>query len=185
MKYNSSYWEIRGFLLWFAFKIVPLVYEIQPHKEYCYTRCVVICFQNRTFGIWNTTYFSRCEWRWSCDLLSKSYLWYMKYNLELLDKCEQALWFAFKIVPLVYEIQLPDTWLPYKELWFAFKIVPLVYEIQHGGNYAGMVCCCDLLSKSYLWYMKYNAKRIWNRSIVLWFAFKIVPLVYEIQLSNT
>ena len=124
----------------------------------CVRNCVVICFQNRTFGIWNTTYVD-----WTCSRT---------------------------------------------RLWFAFKIVPLVYEIQRSFAWYCLSNSCDLLSKSYLWYMKYNkilkqqeagnvvicfqnrTFGIWNttsynfslRKSTLWFAFKIVPLVYEIQL---
>ena len=96
-------------------------------------------------------------------------------------------------------------------MWFAFKIVPLVYEIQRSALPVAVATGCDLLSKLYLWYMKYNESDknptdvyvvicfqnctfgIWNTTNSgensskgsLWFAFKIVPLVYEIQLGTS
>ena len=146
--WNTTKWSINyGFYkLWFAFKIVPLVYEIQPYNITHYRYAVVICFQNRTFGIWNTTQKDYDYRRTSCDLLSKSYLWYMKYNVPHQPYTLFTLWFAFKIVPLVYEIQL------------IFRI----YKI---------ISSCDLLSKSYLWYMKYNwhTLNIIDTSVVICF----------------
>ena len=92
--------------LWFTFKVVPLVYEIQ--------HTIVGLLTGK-----------------GCDLLSKSYLWYMRYNFWI------ELWML-------------------SPLWFAFKVVPLVYEIQLFGRKKEEKISCDLLSKSYLWYMRYN-----------------------------
>ena len=136
MKYNGMPCWCSTVPLWFAFKIVPLVYEIQLWGNYRFkTAC--------------------------CDLLSKSYLWYMKYNGWLMPLrppvvviCFQnrtfGIWNTTNIFYLTSEL----------ELWFAFKIVPLVYEIQPTTHLIRLCFGCDLLSKSYLWYMKYNLDRL-------------------------
>ena len=230
--------EIR--LLWFAFKIVPLVYEIQPcrrrpcrppscdllsklylwYMKYnmlsrlvadgrvviCFQNCtfgiwnttikrkevvssccdllsklylwymkynlkssnrtfspVVICFQNCTFGIWNTTPYDMNDFPACCDLLSKLYLWYMKYNnyprqydkgqvVICFQNCTFGIW---NTTGQSYRIKI-------MKLWFAFKIVPLVYEIQQAEYWNAVKQCCDLLSKLYLWYMKYNHESFQN-----------------------
>ena len=96
-------------------------------------------------------------------------------------------------------------------LWFAWKIVPLWYQQQLYFQNGALRISCDLLEKSYLCGIN-NNKTTWstillhvviclkNRTFVvstttsksntfvrlsLWFAWKIVPLWYQQQQTNT
>ena len=163
-------------LLWFAWKIVLLQYRKQPWGDNTQTcrRCdllgksyfcsiannrnyaalvvleVVICLENRTFAVSQTTYTSLggniaqlwFAWkivllqyrkqlelfilpqRFSCDLLGKSYFCSIANNLGIV-----VAW--------------------YVPLWFAWKIVLLQYRKQPIRISLFVLLCCDLLGKSY------------------------------------
>ena len=144
---------------------------------------VVICLKIRTFVVSATTNFPcRCVLI-SCDLLENSYLCGISNNLPALTRLINALWFAWKFVPLWYQQQHP-----------------LMY--YHSEN------CCDLLENSYLCGISNNnITRYRGKSLVviclkirtfvvsattqgarpyiqgrLWFAWKFVPLWYQQQL---
>ena len=169
--------------LWFAFKIVPLIYWIQQagtHKrirlccdllsksylwyiEYSFSDrfypilCVVICFQNRTFDILNTAVPIDDPRPASCDLLSKSYLWYIEYSYitNPLANGKVVICFQNRTFDILNTACSANIWQE-QQLWFAFKIVPLIYWIQPTFTFAVYSVRCDLLSKSYLWYIEYS-----------------------------
>ena len=61
-------------------------------------------------------------------------------------------------------------------LWFAFKFVPLNHWKQRRSAYFTLFTCCDLLSNLYLWTIGNSRVRGQHGSVMLWFAFKFVPL---------
>ena len=111
---------------------------------------VVICLENRTFAVSQTTFIFNKDWTWQ-------------------------LWFAWKIVLLQYRKQHLEPWLSrhlscdllgksyfcsiannlgivvawYVPLWFAWKIVLLQYRKQPIRISLFVLLCCDLLGKSY------------------------------------
>ena len=121
------------FLLWFAWKFVPLWYQQQ----------LKITSKTNIPG---------------CDLLENSYLCGISNNTIIITNNINELWFAWKFVPLWYQQQLLSmrtclsivviclkirtfvvsaTTLGYYLLlivllWFAWKFVPLWYQQQHG-----------------------------------------------------
>ncbi len=173
-------------MLWFAFKIVPLIYLKQRIIRIKITAEVVICFQNCTFDLSETAILLGFSDGQCCDLLSKLYLW--------------SIWNSGN-----QQVE------PVTPLWFAFKIVPLIYLKQPRFPYNDVQNCCDLLSKLYLWsiWNSSNAKPQQQSVVVicfqnctfdlsetaapetlksilmLWFAFKIVPLIYLKQHRRT
>ena len=147
--------------------------------------CVVICFQNCIFVLWNTA-------------------------ISKISRHRELLWFAFKIVSLCCETQpiillMLRIWVvicfqncifvlwntaqlfEYSEkevLWFAFKIVSLCCETQLMCIASITPYSCDLLSKLYLCVVKHSKSIKWRLTTMLWFAFKIVSLCCETQ-QNT
>ena len=137
--------------LWFAWKFVPLWYQ-QQHV---------------LFNIADAM---------RCDLLENSYLCGISNNPNFITSRQEALWFAWKFVPLWYQQQLVMWFnryqcvviclkirtfvvsattctfhiLGYVWLWFAWKFVPLWYQQQLWGSFAFAKISCDLLENSYL-----------------------------------
>ena len=70
-------------------------------------------------------------------------------------------------------------------LWFAWKIVPLWYQQQHRTQTAAPQQGCDLLEKLYLCGINNNTVFKSKAAILLWFAWKIVPLWYQQQQTET
>ena len=198
--------------LWFAFKFVPLNHWKQQQEEFHRPLRVVICFQICTFEPLETThrdininvvvlwfafkFVPLNHWKqhqisihnitFSCDLLSNLYLWTIGNNKTHHIALNLTVVICFQICtfePLettMYERQLGDQW-----LWFAFKFVPLNHWKQHKGKFVEFFLCCDLLSNLYLWTIGNNTKKLSNRFITLWFAFKFVPLNHWKQHENT
>ena len=155
LRRNNSY------LLWFAWKFVPLWYQqqragptaskslrcdllensylcgISNNNNLCilFQDSVVICLKIRTFVVSATTH-------------------------KLQPQCLVALWFAWKFVPLWYQQQLFCIWV--EEVW-----------------------CCDLLENSYLCGISNNRNLMQDTPLMLWFAWKFVPLWYQQQLFST
>ena len=95
-------------------------------------------------------------------------------------------------------------------LCFAWKLLPLRYQIQQGTVEASVLLRCDLLENYYLCGIKYNGLCFLHNldrvviclkiitfavsnttrqthchcSNQLWFAWKLLPLRYQIQLNN-
>ena len=118
-----------------------------------------------------------------------------------------VLWFAWKFVPLWYQQQHPLMYCLSESccdllensylcgisnnkiytifnivvLWFAWKFVPLWYQQQHPLMYCLSESCCDLLENSYLCGISNNIVEVSLSFLVLWFAWKFVPLWYQQQ----
>ena len=145
-------------VLWFAWKFVPLWYQQQLYYIDKVIRIVVICLKIRTFVVSATTRLLR-----------------------------------IKVCPM---------------LWFAWKFVPLWYQQQHTPQCTLWHLRCDLLENSYLCGISNNQYSLqeWTHPVViclkirtfvvsattegrkikilimLWFAWKFVPLWYQQQL---
>ena len=143
--------------LWFAWKIVPLWYQQQHRRKLIQPKHVVICLKNCTFVVSTTT---------SLHLIVHTFV-----------------------------------------LWFAWKIVPLWYQQQQLYDEALQRVGCDLLEKLYLCGINNNhteMRSCWRVVVIclknctfvvstttflsylsvyilLWFAWKIVPLWYQQQ----
>ena len=195
--------------LWFAWKFVPLWYQQQlicvapglkvscdllensylcgisnNHAEGCRGwDNVVICLKIRTFVVSATT-------------------------IHAVLSVTRKLWFAWKFVPLWYQ-QQPFNVLSFWEfscdllensylcgisnnwslcialilvLWFAWKFVPLWYQQQRRRPDNNQNLGCDLLENSYLCGISNNSYMISIVPLLLWFAWKFVPLWYQQQL---
>ena len=169
-------------MLWFAWKFVPLWYQQQQF------------WQINTF-------------RYGCDLLENSYLCGISNNSYIISIVPLLLWFAWKFVPLWYQQQLKlsstkplsvviclkirtfvvsattrtsslSDWL---WLWFAWKFVPLWYQQQPSIRYFLTWLSCDLLENSYLCGISNNCNIRLVFHLLLWFAWKFVPLWYQQQ----
>jgi len=95
----------------------------------------------------------------------------------------------------------------YLLLWFAYKTVSLTYRTQRYHFLKCRTCCCDLLTKLYLWHIGHNLgddlqgevgvviclqncifdisdttiTEKYSKAIALWFAYKTVSLTYRTQ----
>ena len=114
------------FLLWFAWKFVPLWYQQQllparPSIQTC------------------------------CDLLENSYLCGISNNQVKIKKPPACVVICLKIRTFVVSATTPSSrYCSYIVLWFAWKFVPLWYQQQRGTCSIGCSTCCDLLENSYL-----------------------------------
>ena len=174
---------LHRYLLWFAWKIVLLQYRKQ-HRELAVIRrfrcdlleksyfcsiannassttlarwCVVICLENRTFAVSQTT--KAFVWRIPrcCDLLEKSYFCSIANNFKPRPRSRLRLWFAWKIVLLQYRKQ------PEKTAWTR----PIVVICLKNRTFA--------VSQTTTFHDAGISAR-------LWFAWKIVLLQYRKQL---
>ena len=148
---------IACFLLWFAWKFVPLWYQQQPmrHVEHLIS---------------------------SCDLLENSYLCGISNNSILLDTFSYVVVICLKIRTFVVSATTEEALsLNPKELWFAWKFVPLWYQQQPHCQHQLHRQRCDLLENSYLCGISNNRTEEGYTSFKLWFAWKFVPLWYQQQ----
>ena len=173
--------------LWFAWKFVPLWYQQQPN----------------TIWLVNTR---------GCDLLENSYLCGISNNIEVISLTSVNVVICLKIRTFVVSATTVKAHISRLfMLWFAWKFVPLWYQQQLILIYLGFLSGCDLLENSYLcgisnnsnyhfhsiYYVviclkirtfvvsattSSNRRRIY---LVLWFAWKFVPLWYQQQLYIT
>ena len=112
----------KSYLWYIEYSLLPICYHYHS---------VVICFQNRTFDILNTAIVDWLSKLASCDLLSKSYLWYIEYSLQLLQHCHVTVVICFQNRTFdILNTALIFCSFVHLSLWFAFKIVPLIYWIQ-------------------------------------------------------
>ena len=148
----------RDAMLWFAFIFVFLLYEEQH----------TFCSAPR-FG--------------RCDLLSFLYFCSMRNNHDAPGRVLGAVVICFHFcIFALWGTTLLVRLLRCNSLWFAFIFVFLLYEEQPQTVSNALQACCDLLSFLYFCSMRNNI--VWeNRStILLWFAFIFVFLLYEEQL---
>ena len=115
-----------SYMLWFAWKFVPLWYQQQP------------------FDLMRDGY--PC-----CDLLENSYLCGISNNFSFGDKKPSDVVICLKIRTFVVSattnaLNISECW----RLWFAWKFVPLWYQQQHDAIRNSCRRCCDLLENSYL-----------------------------------
>ena len=197
--------------LWFAWKIVLLQYRKQPYtmlfalslrcdllgKSYfcsiannlhivsALRYCVVICLENRTFAVSQTTLFHLCcrpiqlWFAWKIVLLQYRKQPFAQFVLDY-DGCDLLGKSYFCSIANNQIIESKRT----IELWFAWKIVLLQYRKQRVVLFLFLILSCDLLGKSYFCSIANNL--ILNIVLVrqLWFAWKIVLLQYRKQLKH-
>ena len=175
--------SITNYVLWFAWKFVPLWYQ-QQHAPL------------------------RSSFDCSCDLLENSYLCGISNNFFTLARSTADVVICLKIRTFVVSAttaalpNAPENW-----LWFAWKFVPLWYQQQHYNAKIRRFFGCDLLENSYLCGISNNTRAnkktlLWvviclkirtfvvsattsicsvSAKLLLWFAWKFVPLWYQQQ----
>ena len=168
---------IEGFMLWFAWKFVPLWYQQQPSKRKGDTRyccdllensylcgisnnyktvetlrfIVVICLKIRTFVVSATTAERQERAGLRCDLLENSYLCGISNNLRQCANLFYLVVICLKIRTFVVSATTDYRVHPFALLlWFAWKFVPLWYQQQHTNDIPMTRSSCDLLENSYL-----------------------------------
>ena len=166
-----------AYLLWFAWKFVPLWYQQQLIGIPAVGEGVVICLKIRTFVVSATTraesltsaiwlwfawkfvplWYQQQQWSiaihgWSsCDLLENSYLCGISNNNILLSTHGLTVVICLKIRTFVVSATTNFTiQCMCSLLWFAWKFVPLWYQQQHQIYLDGQRYSCDLLENSYL-----------------------------------
>ena len=91
------------------------------------------------------------------------------------------LWFAWKFVPLWYQQQLQlCTSIPFAVV-ICLKIRTFVVSATTFSINGFMIFCCDLLENSYLCGISNNIYVGSSQILLLWFAWKFVPLWYQQQ----
>ena len=147
--------------MWFAWKIVPLRYTKQPLY-------VILC---------------HCC---SCDLLEKSYLCGIQNNLSCAD------WLDLPVVICLKNrtFAVYKTTVTYLSRWNpSCDLLEKSYlcGIQNNRTLKVYIptISCDLLEKSYLCGIQNNNDFTNRYSVMLWFAWKIVPLRYTKQPALT
>ena len=163
-------------MLWFAWKIVLLLYCKQQLLPERLKALVVICLKNRTFAVLQTTYLAeitcigRLWFAWKivlllyckqltkrtirqacrCDLLEKSYFCCIANN-----NTQLIIWTSIVVICLknrtfaVLQTTSTPPWRWPRQLWFAWKIVLLLYCKQLAVGDVEAWPSCDLLEKSY------------------------------------
>ena len=163
-------------MLWFAWKIVLLLYCKQQFLPERLKALVVICLKNRTFAVLQTTYLAeitcigRLWFAWKivlllyckqltkrtirqacrCDLLEKSYFCCIANN-----NTQLIIWTSIVVICLknrtfaVLQTTSTPPWRWPRQLWFAWKIVLLLYCKQLLLFSERLLTGCDLLEKSY------------------------------------
>ena len=169
--------ELTPYLLWFAWKFVPLWYQQQlignpnfitsccdllENLYLCgisnnigcqclYFRLVVICLKICTFVVSATTGKKVIFVRVRCDLLENLYLCGISNNSTPLDTKNKAVVICLKICTFVVSATTGGKRRgSFLWLWFAWKFVPLWYQQQQEGFITFMNASCDLLENLYL-----------------------------------
>ena len=128
--------DVAWFVLWFAWKFVPLWYQQQR--------------------VGTSKRRSMC-----CDLLENSYLCGISNNRARGQALSENVVICLKIRTFVVSATTGNlvTW-GILLLWFAWKFVPLWYQQQLSIVGIPAVCCCDLLENSYLCGISNNAQQV-------------------------
>ena len=122
IRYKYCTW----YLLWFAWKFVPLWYQQQQ-------------VGGTGFGILR------------CDLLENSYLCGISNNRIPRIRCARIVVICLKIRTFVVSATTTlKCSIKHTRLWFAWKFVPLWYQQQLQVHFVDYYYCCDLLENSYL-----------------------------------
>jgi len=141
--------------LWFAYKTVSLTYRTQPKR-------MAICS------------------RFSCDLLTKLYLWHIGHNLP--KEVEGLAGVVICLQNCIFDIS--DTTKIYKSLrrrwlWFAYKTVSLTYRTQLWRPDRWSYNRCDLLTKLYLWHIGHNGK--FDKFFIGWVVICLQNCIFDIS----
>ena len=147
-------------MLWFAWKFVPLWYQQQPVRL---SNAGMVC----------------------CDLLENSYLCGISNNFVKFAILKGKLWFAWKFVPLWYQQQRLFL---YTALLFCCDLLENSYlcgisnnPLCHGEPYPYVVICLKIRTFVVSATTEEEAKA---QELLLWFAWKFVPLWYQQQLKD-
>ena len=146
---------------------------------------VVICLKIRTFVVSTTTIKITELRKLCCDLLENSYLCGINNNYTRLRDSFYTVVICLKIRTFVVST---TTWenirAGHKRLWFAWKFVPLWYQQQHpyiGANTDEVVICLKI--RTFVVSTTTRTEEVYI-SLMLWFAWKFVPLWYQQQLTT-
>ena len=143
--------------LWFAWKFVPLWYQQQLNLSNC-------IFGKR------------------CDLLENSYLCGISNNIVIYFNELRPVVICLKIRTFVVSATTSHVRILLRTLlWFAWKFVPLWYQQQPHTYGCPLWGGCDLLENSYLCGISNNHRIRRILTVLLWFAWKFVPLWYQQQ----
>ena len=93
------------------------------------------------------------------------------------------LWFAWKYLPLWYQQQLEHLRICYLPVVICLKISTFVVSTTTRIPVGILNACCDLLENIYLCGINNNGGDIDSLLILLWFAWKYLPLWYQQQLG--
>ena len=145
-------------VLWFAWKFVPLWYQQQPKKNF-----------NQRDG--------------SCDLLENSYLCGISNNSVCQIASSASVVICLKIRTFVVSATTSLFTIPIcSMLWFAWKFVPLWYQQQPVWRRLLAVWVVICLKIRTFVVSATTIFRLNHIRLLLWFAWKFVPLWYQQQL---
>ena len=196
-------------VLWFAWKQLPLQYQQQQTRPLSeFQRCcdllennylcsisnnsshklllcgaVVICLKTTTFAVSATTN--------GPDISSGKQLWFawkqlpLQYQQQLAGwrACRSTVVICLKTTTFAVSATTPGKNLEaWKLLWFAWKQLPLQYQQQLYPGRTNCNGCCDLLENNYLCSISNNEFIAPPTALLLWFAWKQLPLQYQQQL---
>ena len=196
------------YLLWFAWKFVPLWYQQQPGSSRPYRMCgcdllensylcgisnnnnlyllgefiVVICLKIRTFVVSATTAYIVQENGVSCDLLENSYLCGISNNTIFYSKYLHTVVICLKIRTFVVSA---TTWSVSIHWWSGCDLLENSYlcgisnnRTLYGSSFTHVVICLKIRT------FVVSATTITSLKDalpLLWFAWKFVPLWYQQQ----
>ena len=195
------------YLLWFAWKFVPLWYQ-QQHSVICLrlqSCCdllenlylcgisnndirarknriiVVICLKICTFVVSATTPELGYIAHMRCDLLENLYLCGISNNLKDVVASYSPLWFAWKFVPLWYQQQRQRALANLETVVICLKICTFVVSATtHNICDVGKWVVICLKICTFVVSATTHCNRC-NGKRELWFAWKFVPLWYQQQ----
>ena len=139
------------FLLWFAWKYLPLWYQQQLLRNMMMQRRVVICLKISTFVVSTTTPTERSSPLLCCDLLENIYLCGINNNIPTTQEIAINVVICLKISTFVVSTTTrAAVWHVREWLWFAWKYLPLWYQQQPSDELVVSWFSCDLLENIYL-----------------------------------
>ena len=143
------------------------------------------CFQKFISLIFETTFIQRNIRRWSCELLSKVYIFDIRDNV--FSKCFKATWVVNcfqKFISLIFETTADSAEPKSIQLWIAFKSLYLWYSRQLTSTYYKLFNRCELLSKVYIFDIRDNQSKAGaiQKTVVNCFQ-KFISLIFETTLN--
>ena len=146
-----------GIVLWFAWKYLPLWYQQQPHQEVLQT------------------------W-FCCDLLENIYLCGINNNAYTSPNCSGCVVICLKISTFVVSTTtIQSRHNQGLTVVICLKISTFVVSTTTHISRASSYCGCDLLENIYLCGINNNLLKLRTYGVVLWFAWKYLPLWYQQQ----